>query len=321
MNNPLFVSTIIPTIGRAAVNRAVESALAQDFSAAAFEVIVVNDSGRRLTPAAWQEDRRVRVIDTQRRERVFARNTGAAVARGLYLHFLDDDDWLLPGAYQSLWTLAQASRAPWLYGASQLVDRDGAPLIQLHHQLEGNCFVQVMAGEWIPLQSSLIASEAFFAAGGFSPQVVGGEDVDLARRILLRGDLQGTEALIACIEMGVEGSSTNYGQALGYNREAREKILAEPGAFSRLLGSAGAAFWRGRIVRLYLTSVFWNLRHRRGLTAASRAIYGIAGLLLSARYLLAPRFWKAVTSRYLSETFNRGWKQAEHTHSLAAEGR
>lgn len=320
MNDPLFVSTIIPTIGRAAVSRAVESALAQDFSAAAFEVIVVNDSGERLPPASWQEDRRVRVIDTQRRERVFARNTGAAVARGRYLHFLDDDDWLLPGAYQSLWNLAKDSRAPWLYGASQLVDRDGTPLIQLHHQMQGNCFTQVMAGEWIPLQSSLIASEAFFAVGGFSPQVVGGEDVDLARRILLHGDLQGTEAVIACIEMGVEGSSTNYGQALEYNREAREKILAEPDALNRLIGSAGTAFWRGRIVRLYLTSVLWNLRHRRVLTAASRAMHGMAGLLLSVRYLPAGRFWKAVSSRYLSETFDRGWKQAEQTRGLAAEG-
>ena len=50
--------------------------------AADFEVIVVNDSGQPLPDMDWQHCPRVRVIDTNRRERSVARNTGAAIAQG-----------------------------------------------------------------------------------------------------------------------------------------------------------------------------------------------------------------------------------------------
>jgi glycosyltransferase involved in cell wall biosynthesis len=83
-----FCSTIIPTINRSTLSRAVYSVLDQAFTGADFEVIVVNDSGQPLPDMDWQHSERVRVITTQRRERSVARNTGAAIARGKYLHFL-----------------------------------------------------------------------------------------------------------------------------------------------------------------------------------------------------------------------------------------
>ena len=101
----MFSSTIIPTISRPTLSRAVCSVLSQDFTSADFEVIVVNDSGQPLPDAAWQYSERVRIIETNRRERCVARNTGAAIARGNYLHFLDDDDWLLPDALEAFWAV------------------------------------------------------------------------------------------------------------------------------------------------------------------------------------------------------------------------
>src|SRR5919106_2139768 len=145
----MICSAIIPTIGRSTLKRAVESVLTQSTPAVAFEVIVINDSGVPLPDADWQKSERVQIINTSCRERSIARNTGAAVAKGQYLHFLDDDDWLIPDAYRHLWELSQASTAKWLYGMTQLVNRQNDPLIQLRHELKGNCFVQAMAGEWI----------------------------------------------------------------------------------------------------------------------------------------------------------------------------
>nr|HNB52938.1 glycosyltransferase family A protein [Anaerolineales bacterium] len=130
----LFCSTIIPTIGRPTLTRAVESVLAQEVQGFSIEVIVVNDSGNPLPEMPWETDPRVRVLHTMRRERSVARNTGAACARGEYFHFLDDDDWLLPGAMIAFKRLTEHARqATWLYGATQLVDRENHPLIQLHH--------------------------------------------------------------------------------------------------------------------------------------------------------------------------------------------
>ncbi len=307
----LFCSTIIPTIGRPELARAVESVLAQNFTAANFEIIVVNDSGYPLAPAAWQESKRVQVIDTNRRERSVARNTGAAVAKGQYLHFLDDDDWLLPGALETFWQLAgEHQETAWLYSGSQLVDRAGEAIIKLDHQMSGNCFIQVMAGEWIPLQSSLIKASAFFAGGGFNPLIAGPEDVDLCRRITLHADMTGTAAEVACIGMGEEGSSTDYNRSPEKSRWAREAILNESGVFKRMRASANSAYWWGRIVRVYLTSLVWNLKHRRLFTAASRAIFTIVGLVLGIRHFFFPGFWQAIAGPYESRTFLKGFEVA-----------
>jgi glycosyltransferase involved in cell wall biosynthesis len=96
----MFCSTVIPTIGRPTLSRAVCSLLDQAFTADDFEVIVVNDSGRPLPEMDWQHSAQVRVIDTNRRERSVARNTGAAIAGGRYLHFLD---YLVPWRHSGRW--------------------------------------------------------------------------------------------------------------------------------------------------------------------------------------------------------------------------
>jgi glycosyltransferase involved in cell wall biosynthesis len=117
----MFCSTIIPIIGRTTLSRAVNSVLIQSFTADDFEIIVVNNSGNPLAKADWQTSEKVCILNTNRHERSTARNTGATVAKGTYLHFLDDD-WLLPGALQSFWELAQRDNANWLYGCTQLID-------------------------------------------------------------------------------------------------------------------------------------------------------------------------------------------------------
>jgi glycosyltransferase involved in cell wall biosynthesis len=111
MNSEIFFSYIIPTIGRASLETAVKSVLKQDFSRVDYEVIVVNDSDIPLPQTNWLNSPRVRILHTYKSERSFARNSGAAVAKGKYLAFLDDDDWILPGALESFWNLARACYA------------------------------------------------------------------------------------------------------------------------------------------------------------------------------------------------------------------
>jgi glycosyltransferase involved in cell wall biosynthesis len=307
----MFVSTIIPTVRRPSLFKVVESVLSQEIPDNAFEVIVVNDSGRPLPEEDWQKSKGVRVINTNRRERSIARNTGASIAKGRYLHFLDDDDWLAPDAFKHFYELSRSSTAKWLYGISQLVDRQDKPLIQLRHGLNGNCFIQAMAGEWIPLQSSLIDRSTFMQVGGFNPLITGPEDIDLLRRVLLEAEIAETPNLISYIVMGELGSTTNYEQHPQASRLAREKILEAPNTFQRMRSSADSPYWHGRMLRVYLTSSVWNIQHRRFFGAISRLFSSLACILVAGRSIFSSNFWQAVSKPYASQTFQRGIQAAK----------
>jgi glycosyltransferase involved in cell wall biosynthesis len=237
-----------------------------------------------------------------------ARNTGAAIAQGRYLHFLDDDDWLLPGAWESFWQLAQRSQAPWLYGGYNFVDWEGNVLQEWHPDEVGNCLVRLIAAEWLPLQASLIDSKTFFAMGGFDPSLIPYQDNDLAMRVSLHGNLAVTAALVASIVRSEETSTTDYSK-LGDNvKRSREKILSASGVFPRLRHSAVTrpsqpTYWFGRITAAYLISVVWNLRRRRLSTAFSRSVYALANVALSGRRAILPGFWRGVLKPHSTRGF------------------
>jgi glycosyltransferase involved in cell wall biosynthesis len=307
---PPFCSVIIPTIGRSTLARAVSSVLDQSIPETELEVIVVNDSGAPLPRAEWQASGRTRVIMTNRRERSVARNAGAALASGRYLCFLDDDDWLLPGALEALWRLAdQSGDAAWLYGGIRVVDDRGRVLGEANSGLQGNCLAQVIGGAWVPLQASLVHTDTFFRIGGFDPFICGTEDLDLCRRIALHGDFASTAAMVACLFRGPTWeTSTDYQRAAEDTRRSRDRVLSEPGAFARVLQSAGAApdstYWLGRLLRAYVSTVHLNLARRRIFAAASRAIFGTAIAVAAGRRVLSRVYWQGVGSDHVPGTLH-----------------
>jgi glycosyltransferase involved in cell wall biosynthesis len=295
----MICSTIIPTVGRSSLSRAVKSVLQQNFEKDEFEVIVVNDSGDSLEPAEWMRSPQVRILHTQRHNRSVARNTGAAIAKGKYLHFLDDDDWMLPEAFQKLWKQSNVDPAGWIHGGFLLVNNEGEPLKEFQPREDGNCFIQMIASEWIPLQSSWIDAKAFFLVGGFAPlsSLEGGyEDIDLARLIAKHYDFARVADIIAAIRYGDTGSTTDYNNLVRQNRRSREKSLSAPDAFQRMWSSAQAEsplskYWQGRVVYTYWVSLAWNLKQKRLLKAISRLIFSLFALSLSIPILYSSEFW------------------------------
>ncbi|HVO28318.1 MAG TPA: glycosyltransferase family A protein [Candidatus Margulisiibacteriota bacterium] len=291
----MFSSTIIPTINRPTLSRAVCSVLAQKLAAADFEVIVVNDSGHPLPDMEWQHCQGVRVVSTDRRERCVARNTGAAIARGRYFHFLDDDDVLLPDALQALWRLSlENPQVAWLYGSYQTVDDDGNLIEEVHPGICGNIFPHLVCGESIPLQTSLLLRTYFDAAGRFDPLLIGTEDRDLGRRIALRGAVACTAAVVAKIRIGERGSTTVWNLLAENDRRGREKALSNHGALVRIRSSPLSSYWHGRVSRAYFASSVWNLKRKQILTAASRAR---AGFALASWCALSPDFWNGLRTK------------------------
>ena len=299
----MFCSTIIPTIGRASLNRTVESVLAQT-CAEPFEVIVVNDAPTPLAPADWQQSARVRVIATGGgRERSAARNAGAALAVGRYLNFLDDDDWLLPGALTAWADLARHNSAAWLYGASQLTDSTGRVLFQFRHDLTGECLTPAMTGEWIPLQASAISAAAFHALGGFDLSYHVAEDKDLLVRICRLHPVAGTAVPVAGILRGTWATSSNYDAMPTEVQRSREWVFNQSGTFARLWASAPTPYWRAKVARAYAISLVWNLRHDQYGLAARRGARAALAALRSGFDLLRPGYWRAFARHHLTPGF------------------
>jgi glycosyltransferase involved in cell wall biosynthesis len=307
----LFCSTIIATVGRPTLERTINSVLGQQFDQAGIELIVVNDSGRSLSISPWRKDKRVRLIHTNQREKSVARNTGASIAKGRYLHFLDDDDWLLPGALECFWNLCQNTEAVLYYGGTNINNREGVHLLDLQPEMQGNAFIQLLAGEWIPLGSYVLSAEAFFHSGGFNPRMTVGEDSDLCRRIALRGNITGSSELVLSASLGPTGSTADYSQLPQQSRWGREFIINEPMSLRRMRESADTCYWRGRIVRVYLSSAVWNIQNRRFFTAISRFTQAITCTVLSGGCLLSMDFWIAVGKPHRSISFARGFQKTE----------
>ena len=314
MSPEIFVSYIIPTIGRKSLKTAVHSVLDQDFSDADFEVIVVNDSGSRLPVEPWQASPRVHFVTTNKSERSFARNSGAAMAKGKYLAFLDDDDWILPGALRSFWELAnQKPDAAWLYGGIQVVDERRQVLAEINSGLSGNCFAHIMSGAWAPLQSSLIRADAFFEIGGFNPLICGTEDEDLCRRTAYYGEFANTPDLVACLFRGQTwDTSTNYRRAPVDTKISRDLILSKSDSLQRLKTSADSSYIWGRILRVYLSTVSFNWSKRRFFTAVNRLLYSLIVLLFSFRYIWSREYWRGLSVHHAKKTLHYVMEEYEH---------
>lgn len=289
----IFCSTIIPTIGRPSVDRSIYSVLEQSFTHADREIIVVNDSGQPLPSADWQALDCVRIVQTNQRRLAVARNTGAALARGRYLHFLDDDDWLLPGAMDEFWQLSQENPAAVaLYGGSLFIDGNEKVIGQLNLQRSGKCLAQLVSGAEILVQSALIDFNAFFKAGGYNTLVDPGEETDLWRRLSPLGDFANTPIHVAGILRGEGWRSTcNHAQAAEINRTIRDSCLKQTGSFSDLSASAETGYWKGRVLRVYAASALWNLHQKRLFSFFSRVLWGSAWGLYSTRHIVDSQFW------------------------------
>ncbi|WKZ47772.1 MAG: glycosyltransferase family A protein [Anaerolineales bacterium] len=291
----MFCSAIIPTIGRASLTRAVHSILDQGFTEADYEIIVVNDTGNPLPQMEWQHSPRVRTIVTQKRERSVARNTGAAVARGRYLYFLDDDDIMLPGALSEFWELSQKTDARWLFGGYQTVDNDGQIVAEFRPNLAGNISAWLIAGEGIPLQASMFRTDVFYEAGEFDVFFTGAQDRDLERRISMRCNVCNTPFWVAQIRVGQERSSTDWSRLREFDRWGREKAFDQLNSFQSIWDSAqGKSHLHGRVCRAYLASAVWNLTRKFFSKFFSRLfLCGVFGI----PYIFSPAFWNGVCTR------------------------
>ncbi len=225
-----------------------------------------------------------------------ARNTGAAIAKGKYLHFLDDDDVLLPGALEAFWIMDQQTTADWFHGGWRTVNNEGEQVAEFRPPLDGNISALLVSGEALPFQASLLRTSTFFKVGGYDPlpEVIGVEDRDLGRRLAQVGTVAHVPAVVARIRIGEAGSTTPWSATAERDRCSRDKALSALGAFSKLHQSARVPYWRGRVCRAYFASAAWNFHGGNVITAISRVF---PALSFAAPSFLARGFWTGLRTR------------------------
>jgi hypothetical protein len=164
-----------------------------------------------------------------------------------------------------------------------------------------------VAGVWLLPIGAVIRAEAFFAAGGFHPQLLVCEEIDLGRQVTRAGDVAATPAVVACVLRGAGWvtSTSSYSLAPEVNRWSRDRALSAPGAFGRLLGSAGTPYWRGRILHAYLASAHWNWKRGQYADSLSRAAFGLLSLLLAGPSLLSGAYWQALRDEHVPDSAGR----------------
>lgn len=109
-----MISVLMLTYNREElVSRAIESVLAQTFQD--FEFVIVDngstDKSGGIADSYAEKDRRVRVIHRPRGNIGAGRNTALDAARGEYLTFIDDDDWVEPDFLEFLIGLLEENAA------------------------------------------------------------------------------------------------------------------------------------------------------------------------------------------------------------------
>lgn len=191
----LRVSVVIPTCERPRLlARALRSVAAQDTPPA--EVVVVNDGDPRHTSAAHDAGRAFGIaaltVSPNRRAKGAsgARNSGAALASGDVLAFLDDDDEWAPSYLREViqrWDSASVDVV-----CTDLVLRfdDGTerPGKGAPNELVASQFLTRNPGL---IGSNLVIHRALYVAvGGFDESMQGPEDMDFGLRLSLHGGVR-----------------------------------------------------------------------------------------------------------------------------------
>jgi len=173
-----FFSIIIPTFNRAhVIKRAIDSVLNQAFQD--FELIVVDDGSTDGTRELLENTygTKLRYVYQQNAGVCTARNTGAGLADGKYLIFLDSDDWLSVYSLDAYSKSAMAEGIKLVKGLITYYDQSGIKIQEIMPQNKG-----IHTGH--PLSGSFALSNSLFqSVGGYDANLSYSETSDLFLRL------------------------------------------------------------------------------------------------------------------------------------------
>lgn len=195
MQSPFF-SVILPTYNRAnMIGKAIESVLAQTYTN--WELIVVDDGSTDNTKQVVEayNDTRIRYIYQQNAERSAARNNGIDNANGVYVCFIDSDDYFLPNHLTEFYKEIEKDADAGMFFGQTVADNNGVLT---------NVIVENKPNNYNTIQEYLIVNPVRVAAAcvkksilvnnKFDTQIRIGEDTELWVRIANRNSIKMIDA-------------------------------------------------------------------------------------------------------------------------------
>lgn len=222
VNTPL-VSVIVRTKDRPeALVKALDSLAAQ--ACPNLEVIVVNDGGRDV--AKQLESLRSRFacleyIDLQPgRGRSAAGNVGLEKARGKYLGFLDDDDWLLPGHFSLLLDALEKGTDRAAYSGIQCVRLEKGRWRKLHVYNEPYDPLKLLTRNFLPIHSVLFDRSLVAEGCRMDENLERYEDWDFWLQVAERTGFIHVDRITGCYRVG-------DGAGFGFETGRQEQFEAQ----------------------------------------------------------------------------------------------
>lgn len=193
-NLPPLISVVVPVFNNEAyVERALESVFEQGYEN--LEIIAIDDgSTDRTAEILAKFSQCIKVIRQSNAGSAVARNVGLREATGVFVAFLDADDWFLPEKFHRQAEILQANpRLGAVHSGWKIADSEGttikdvqpwtfAPRLDLHTWL---------TRKPIKLGAMLFRRDWLSKVNGFDPELRQSQDVDLMLRLSLAGCLFG----------------------------------------------------------------------------------------------------------------------------------
>ncbi len=149
--------------------------------ASEIEVIVIPngpDESWKKALKPFQSNSSVRVIPIKEENGNIARNRGLEEARGQYIRFLDDDDYLLQEGAIKQYELIQSSNADVVSGSGNLIDAKGR-CFDTWYQPDLNDFCEAVLGPWrVCLSMAHVYKHSIIKNARWNQKTSGRQDVE-----------------------------------------------------------------------------------------------------------------------------------------------
>ncbi len=183
-----LISVVIPVWnGKPFIEEAIRSVFSQTYPA--LEIIIVDDGstdGTKQVVSRLAGPIPITYLCQERQGVAVARNTGASVARGDWVAFLDQDDMWYPHKLQVLADCFKTHpETAFFFSGGDVIDTVGNPVSLSLRPNELS--LEVFGSDHWPLPSTIIfRTEAYKQAGGFKASLGDGCDIEFAARIAKR---------------------------------------------------------------------------------------------------------------------------------------